>query len=211
MNLSSSHPAPEAAAPVPLPLGTELRELPRNAQGDWTLLYRRRWDSGRSPVQWNSVHSHPGVMRGVHVHIRHCDYLTVVKGSALVGLRDLRPASPTFGRSALVELDALRPQALTIPCGVAHGFYFPQPSLHVYAVSCYFDPRDELGCRWDDPALQIDWPVSRALVSDRDREAGTLSGLNRQLERRGAFHSPGWQPTSPEAKSRNRGIRKEVV
>ena len=60
-------------------------------------------------MQWNAVWSEAGVLRGVHVHIRHDDYLTVPVGRASVGLRDLRRGSPTEGLSALVELSARAP------------------------------------------------------------------------------------------------------
>ena len=65
-----------------------------------------------------------------------------------------------------------------IPVGVAHGFYFhSERSVHVYAVSHEFDPADELGCRWDDPELDIVWPCSAPLISSRDKTLGSLSDL----------------------------------
>jgi len=76
-----------------------------------------------------------------------------------------------------VELAAETPAALTIPTGVAHGFFFHEPSLHVYAVSHEWDPADELGCRWDDPGLAIPWPCTNPALSERDRELGSLSEL----------------------------------
>ena len=93
------------------------------------------------------------------------------------GLHDLREGSETEGAGYVVQLDAEAPAALAIPPGVAHGFYFHEPSLHVYAVSHEWDPTDELGCRWDDPALGIAWSCSKPLISDRDRDLGPLSAL----------------------------------
>jgi dTDP-4-dehydrorhamnose 3,5-epimerase len=69
------------------------------------------------------------------------------------------------------------PAALVIPVGVAHGFYFHEPSIHVYAVSHEFDPLDELGCRWDDPDLDIAWPCTKPRISVRDRNLGSLREL----------------------------------
>jgi dTDP-4-dehydrorhamnose 3,5-epimerase len=132
------------------------------------------------PVQWNAVTSETGVLRGVHVHPRHDDYLVIVKGRGTVGLRDLRRGSPTEGLATTVEMHGAHPSALIIPHGVAHGFYFHEPSLHIYAVSHYWDPADELGCRWDDPALEIPWPVTEARVSERD---AALPGLDSLLRR----------------------------
>jgi dTDP-4-dehydrorhamnose 3,5-epimerase len=151
-------------------------------RGAFTELYRVEWPTGVQPVQWNAVRSEAGVLRGVHVHIRHDDYLTVPLGRAVVGLRDLRRGSPTEGLSTLVELGPDEPRALVIPHGVAHGFYFLEPSLHVYAVTEYWDPSDELTCHWADPELEIPWPVQTALLSERDARAPPLRDLLRRLE-----------------------------
>lgn len=172
------------AAPQLLPAGTLLRPLEPHLdeRGSFTELYRAEWGTGVRPIQWNAVRSEAGVLRGVHVHPRHDDYLTVPVGRADVGLRDLRRGSPTEGLSALVQLGGERPAALVIPHGVAHGFYFHEPSLHVYAVSEYWDPTDELGCRWDDPELEIPWPVPSARVSERDAASQPLRALLDELE-----------------------------
>jgi len=162
-----------------LPAGVTLRELRPHAddRGVFTELFRGSWDVGVTPVQWNAVRSEPNVLRGVHAHARHWDYLTVPFGRAVIGLHDLRRDSPTAGLGARVELEGDAPAGLTIPPGVAHGFYFREASLHVYAVSHEWDPDDELGCRWDDPALGIAWPCDRPLLSPRDAALGPLSEL----------------------------------
>src|SRR3954452_9738350 len=79
-----------------LPTGTMLQPLEAHAdeRGVFTERYRREWGLGAEPVQWNAVWSEAGVLRGVHVHLRHDDYLTVPVGRASVGLRDLRHGSP---------------------------------------------------------------------------------------------------------------------
>ena len=164
----------------------DLRLTPLEPHGDdrgtFIELYREEWETGVAPIQWNVVHSEAGVLRGVHVHPRHDDYLTIVRGRSTVGLRDLRQDSPTEGAAACVELSAERPTAISIPHGVAHGFYFHEPSTHVYAVSHYWDMTDELGCRWDDPALEIPWPQQQAHISPRDRELPSLEILRGELE-----------------------------
>jgi dTDP-4-dehydrorhamnose 3,5-epimerase len=118
-----------------LPSGVELRLLEPHPdeRGVFTELFRDSWGLPVEPVQWNAVRSEANVLRGVHVHWRHADYLTVVLGRATIGLHDLREGSPTDGFGTAVELDARAPAAISIPPGVAHGFYFHEPSLHVYA------------------------------------------------------------------------------
>lgn len=162
-----------------LPAGVELQRLEPHAdsRGVFTELFRESWGLDVAPTQWNVVRSEANVLRGVHAHWRHADYLTVVAGSAEVGLHDLREGSPTEDLGAIVRLHADEPHGLTIPPGVAHGFYFPEPSLHVYAVSHEWDPADELGCRWDDPALAIEWSCAAPLLSARDQALGGLSDL----------------------------------
>lgn len=172
--------AREGDAPGPdLPSGLVVRLLDphEDERGCFTELFRQEWGLGVEPIQWNAVRSESGVLRGVHVHLRHSDYLTVPVGRATIGLRDLRHSSSTFGLTATVELGEARPAALGIPPGVAHGFYFHVRSLHVYAVSHYWDKSDELGCRWDDPALAIAWPEEPSLLSTRDASLGPLSSL----------------------------------
>ena len=174
-----------SAGTATLPAGTLLRPLTTHpdARGTFTELYREEWDTGVRPVQWNAVASEAGVLRGVHVHVKHADYLTLVRGRAAIGLRDLRRDSPTSGLAACVELDAAAMEALAIPPGVAHGFLFLEPSIHVYAVSRAFDPEDELGCHWADPELGIAWPEQPSLVSERDSAAGSLAAVMARLER----------------------------
>jgi dTDP-4-dehydrorhamnose 3,5-epimerase len=168
---------------VSLPDGVTVRQLVphHDERGVFTELFRSEWDVGVEPVQWNAVVSAPNVLRGVHVHPRHDDYLVVHAGLAAVGLRDLRPGSPTEGRACLVEMDGAEPAAITIPHGVAHGFWFLEASSHIYAVSHTWDPADELGCHWADPELAIPWPAGEPQVSERDAGLPPLAELLAEL------------------------------
>ncbi len=176
-----------------LPEGTFVRPLEGHPddRGSFTEIFRACWPTGVRPVQWNLVRSRPGVLRGVHVHVKHADYLVVLEGQASIGLRDLRDESVTSGRAAVVELDGDAPAAITIPPGVAHGFYFHSRAIHIYAVTEYWDPEDELGCHWSDPDLGIPWEVSPRALSPRDASAPPLSVLLRDLRARRADRAPG--------------------
>lgn len=151
-------------------------------RGVFTEIYRESWGVGTLPVQWNVVTSNQGVFRGVHVHPRHDDYLVVVSGHATVGLRDLRRGSMTEGTVTVMELDGDAIASIGIPHGVAHGFLFHEPSIHVYAVSHYWDTEDELACLWSDPALGIDWPFEPTSMSARDAGAQGFNQLLAELE-----------------------------
>lgn len=142
----------------------------RDNRGTFTELFRVEWTNQPAPLQWNRVCSNQHVLRGVHVHPTHFDYLTLVEGQASIGLQDIRPNSPTTGLASVIELNGQHQQLIVIPPGVAHGFYFHQPSIHVYAVSHYFNQADELGCQFNDPAIKIPWTVPTPMLSERDQK-----------------------------------------
>lgn len=167
-----------------LPPGVRLHQLPSHddERGSFIEVFRRSWPTGVDPLQWNVVHSHAGVLRGVHVHHIHDDYLLLTRGSVTVGLHDLRTGSPAFGNGYTVDLSAIACAAIVIPVGVAHGFLFSEPSTHLYAVTAYWNADDELGCLWNDPGLKIDWRGEPSLISERDQALPSVDGLLRRLE-----------------------------
>jgi dTDP-4-dehydrorhamnose 3,5-epimerase len=166
-----------------LPVGVEVHELTahRDDRGVFTELFREEWNTAAEPIQWNSVRSNAGVLRGVHVHLVHDDYLTMAHGRMTLGLCDLRPGSETYRQALTLDLDSESPRAVAIPHGVAHGFYFEEDSIHVYAVSHYWSLDDELGCRWDDSGLAIPWTHEEAHISQRDADLQSLDQLIEQL------------------------------
>jgi len=166
-----------------LPAGVSLRRLrdQRDGAERTTEVYRRDWGLDAVPVQWNLVSSNPNTLRGVHVHVTHWDYLSVVSGEMLLGLHDMRPDSPTYRMAVQPLLPGDAPVSIAIPPGVAHGFYFASATRYFYAVSRYWNPSDELGCRWDDPVLGLSWPSADPLLSPRDSDAPSYGELARAL------------------------------
>ncbi|WP_162917644.1 dTDP-4-dehydrorhamnose 3,5-epimerase family protein [Dongia deserti] len=154
------------------PLSGEHRQVFRT-----TELYREDWQLDVTPVQWNLVCSRANTLRGVHVHPTHFDYLCVLQGEMLLALRDMRPDSPTYRLAVHQLLSGETPCSATIPPGVAHGFYFACETRYVYAVSHYWNPADELGCRWDDPELGFSWPAHDPSLSARDAGAPSYAEM----------------------------------
>jgi dTDP-4-dehydrorhamnose 3,5-epimerase len=169
-----------------LPEGVCLRQLQTipDERGVFTEIYRGEWMPGEPAVQWNFIRSRSGVMRGVRVHPRHDDHLVVVDGFLLIGLRDLRRDSPSFGATALLELRGSELSVLKTPAGVAHGLYVAEPSLFLIGVTRYHDPADDVPCRWDDPALGIPWPFTTAQVSPYDEKGYSLAEVTEIVARR---------------------------
>ncbi|HKU97891.1 MAG TPA: dTDP-4-dehydrorhamnose 3,5-epimerase family protein [Vineibacter sp.] len=176
-----------------LPAGVHIRSLKSHPddRGVFTEIFREEWGVGCHAVQWNAVHSRAGVLRGVHAHVVHDDYLVVLSGTLVLGLHDMRRHGRSVGWSRIMTIDATAPQAITIPAGVCHGFYFPVPSTHIYAVSAYWNPLDELGCRFDSAELGLPWPDSNPSLSERDRQAGTYQEMCAAFEHRREALTPG--------------------
>jgi dTDP-4-dehydrorhamnose 3,5-epimerase len=155
-------------------------------RGSFAESYRREWIPGANEmVQANLSRSGPRVLRGLHFHLRQADYWVLTRGSALVGLHDLRTGSPSAGTGLTVPLDEAEPSGLYLPPGVAHGFYTPGGCTLTYLVDRIFDGGDEHGVAWDDPGLGIAWPDPDPVLSERDR---ANPPLDRVAEAGPAYH-----------------------
>ena len=167
-----------------LPAGVKLTNLSsyEDPRGKLTEMFRSKWVDNLLPVQWNFVQSNGNTIRGMHVHRNHYDYLFVPNGKMQLGLKDLRRNSPTYLMPALITLDSSKFRTCLIPPGVAHCFYFPVPSILIYSLTNYWSLEDDLGCKWNDPEIGIDWPDINPELSERDTNAPGLSELLKRLE-----------------------------
>lgn len=134
-------------------------------------------------VQSNQSHSTLGVLRGLHFQKTHqqAKLLRCVAGCIFdVGV-DLRPASPTYGRWAGVQLSSTNHWSFFIPKGFAHGFLVLSPEADVeYQCDEYYHPEDEGGVLWNDPAIGVVWPFpagTRPTLSAKDGAWPTLQQL----------------------------------
>lgn len=162
-----------------LPSGVKIvpLQMHHDDRGMVAELYRKEWAVGLEALQWNVSHSKTRVLRGVHLHWKHMDYLIVLKGHMTLYLHDVRPGSISRGQTFVVDLKDNALQAAVIPTGVAHGFYFNQDTTHIYAVSEYWNHEDELGCMWNSPELNISWPTDNPMLSLRDQNAFTYNAM----------------------------------
>lgn len=125
-------------------------------------------------VQDNHSFSKKGCIRGMHFQSipGQAKLIRAGVGTIFDVAVDIRPDSPTYGEWEGVILDDQAHHQLFIPVGFAHGFCVMSPEAHVlYKVSAPYDPNHEKGFRWDDPTVNIDWPVENPIVSDRDQQA----------------------------------------
>jgi dTDP-4-dehydrorhamnose 3,5-epimerase len=139
-------------------------------RGVFIETYRRSWfPLGREMIQGNRADRQAGSVVGLHYHLHQADYWTVPRGRARMVLHDLRMGSPTDGATLSMDLDEQGSVGVFIPPGVAHGFASLTDMTITYLVDGYYNPADELGMAWDDPAIRADWGVSDPVLSARDR------------------------------------------
>ena len=153
--------------------GVVVRELDRygDERGHFVESYRDEWvPNAPRMVQGNCVSRARGSLVGLHHHRKQSDWWYLVAGTARMVLHDLRASSPTHGDTWVRDVTAPDEHVgIYIPPGIAHGFAALTDVTLTYLVSGYYDPTDELGIAWDDPALAIDWGVSDPILSGRDR------------------------------------------
>ena len=139
-------------------------------RGRFVETYRRAWfPLGREMVQANRADRAAGAVVGLHDHLHQADYWQVTRGRARVVLHDLRTGSETDGATHTLDLDEVSCRGVWIPPGVAHGFASLSEVTLTYLVDGYYNPADELGLAWDDPAIAADWGVTDPVLSARDR------------------------------------------
>ncbi|MBV8652391.1 MAG: dTDP-4-dehydrorhamnose 3,5-epimerase [Alphaproteobacteria bacterium] len=132
----------------------------------------------------HSLSRRKGVVRGLHFQIApfaQAKLLRVLRGSIFDVVVDIRRNSPTYGRHIATVLSAEDWNQIFIPAGFAHGFCTLEPDTEIlYKVDNYYSAAHDRGIRWNDPALDIAWPVSEqeAEMSEKDRKQPLLSEIH---------------------------------
>ena len=152
-------------------------------RGRFVETFRQEWlpDGAPTMVQGNRADRKEGALVGLHYHRLQADFWYVPNGRAMVVLHDLRASSPSDGVTLVLEIGEHDHRGIYIPPGVAHGFYALTDMTITYLVDHYYDPADELGVAWDDPALQIVWPTADPELSQRDRTNPRRSAIPSDL------------------------------
>ena len=151
-------------------------------RGGLSEIHRDDWKLAPRPVQWDLLNTRANVLRGVHVHRLRWDYIIVLDGHATIGLKDIRRHA-SFQHKMVIEVSGDRPTVVTIPPGVAHGIFANTALRHLYGLTVAWDGCDEeLGCRYDDPALGIEWPSATPMLLQRDLDLPDFATLVRQFE-----------------------------
>jgi dTDP-4-dehydrorhamnose 3,5-epimerase len=134
-------------------------------------------------VQDNESFSSKGVLRGLHFQTgeyAQAKLVRVVKGTVLDVVVDIRKDSPTFSKHFSIELSEKNKKQLFVPRGFAHGFIvLSETAIFSYKCDNFYNKASELGLRYDDPSLGIDWklPQHEFIISEKDLALPTLSNV----------------------------------
>jgi dTDP-4-dehydrorhamnose 3,5-epimerase len=126
-------------------------------------------------VQDNMSSSVKGTLRGLHYQLApHAQgkLVRVIRGAVYDVAADIRRGSPTFGKWVGVELSESNKLSMYIPAGFAHGFYVLSDTAEfIYKCTSLYMPQAERGIVWNDPDLNIYWPIDPRflILSDKDR------------------------------------------
>ncbi|MBW4054702.1 MAG: dTDP-4-dehydrorhamnose 3,5-epimerase [Proteobacteria bacterium] len=131
-------------------------------------------------VQDNHSRSPKGVLRGLHYQGMAGPQFRLIRctvGEIWDVAVDLRTGSPTFGKWFGVSLSAENKRQVLLAPEFAHGFVVLSDYAEVqYKCTGHHNPAAEASLAWNDPDVQIPWPITDPILSERDRSSGmTLS------------------------------------
>lgn len=131
-------------------------------------------------VQDNHSRSSKGVLRGLHFQKTKPQgkLVRVIRGEVYDVAVDIRPGSPTYGQWEAVVLSEENKIQFWIPPGFAHGFVvLSEIADFEYKCTSYYEPSDERSLLWNDPDLDIPWPIEKPKLSEKDTRALKLVDL----------------------------------
>ncbi len=130
------------------------------------------------PVQMNHSLSEPRVIRALHAE-QWNKLVYPVTGSIFIAVVDVRPESPTFGKTETFNFNGQDRKLLYIPVGFANSICVvgEEPVNYIYLVDQYYTGQDTRAIAWNDPDLAIKWPVDNPIISERDQNNPNLREL----------------------------------
>ena len=123
-----------------------------------------------------------GVLRGLHFQLppnEQAKLVRVTRGKVFDVIVDIRKNSPTYGKWEGFELSAENFQMLFVPRGFAHAFLTLEDNTEfMYKVDNFYAPESDSGLIWNDPDLNIDWPIKNPILSEKDAKLQKFKDFN---------------------------------
>lgn len=134
----------------------------------------QQWGIRETFRQINHSQSRKRVLRGLHYQKdpkAQAKLVKCIKGTIFDVAVDIRKGSPNFGKWVGVLLSAENQKELFIPAGFAHGFCaLSNKAEIIYITSNEYSAKHERGIIWNDPEINIKWPIKNPILSDKDRQ-----------------------------------------
>ncbi|MFC3884155.1 dTDP-4-dehydrorhamnose 3,5-epimerase [Bacillus songklensis] len=126
----------------------------------------------------HSLSVQAGTIRGLHYQLNpkaQTKLVRVLSGAVYDVVVDIRIGSPTFGEWAGVILSEENKRQILIPQGFAHGICTLVNNTQImYKVDEFYSPKHDRGIYWNDPLLEIAWPVADPILSEKDKNLPLL-------------------------------------
>lgn len=123
-----------------------------------------------------------GVLRGLHFQLppnEQAKLVRVTRGKVYDVVVDIRKNSPTYGKWEGFEISAETFEMLFIPRGFAHAFLTLEDNTEfMYKVDNFYAPGSDSGIIWNDPDLNIDWPIKDPTLSEKDAKLQKFKDFN---------------------------------
>ena len=136
--------------------------------------------------------SHKGVIRALHFQRekQQPKLVRCISGHVYDVVVDMRKDSPTFKKWLGFDLVGEKHNEILVPAGCAHGYLVLEPSIVSYKCSEKFYGEFDGGIKWDDPDINVEWPLEKIggkenlILADKDKE---LPSFKEFVEKYGAF------------------------
>ncbi len=134
-------------------------------------------------LQDNQAFSKKDTLRGLHYQLKYPQgkLVRVIKGEIFDIAVDIRQGSPTFGKYEGVRLSDKNNKIMYIPEGFAHGYaVLSESAIFQYKCTELYHPEDEYGLLWNDKVLNIEWPVKKPILSQKDENLPTMQSIDKK-------------------------------
>jgi dTDP-4-dehydrorhamnose 3,5-epimerase len=129
-----------------------------------------------------SLSVNKGVLRGLHFQLppnEQSKLVRVTRGSVYDVIVDIRKNSDTYGKWEGFELSAKNFRMIFVPRGFAHAFVTLEDNTEfMYKVDSLYAPESDSGLLWNDPDLNIDWPMKNPILSEKDSKLQKFKDFN---------------------------------
>lgn len=130
----------------------------------------------------HAMSAEAGTLRGMHFQLApyaQTKLVRVIKGAVYDAIVDIRKGSPTYGQWEGFILSEENKRQLLVPQGFAHGYCtLTKDTEFVYKVDNYYSPDCDRGLAWDDPQLNIQWPTTNPILSEKDKKQPLFKDLD---------------------------------